>query len=263
LRESLLHDCSSSARIALRAILLGALHGPRSKSAPSYLSNQCTRTYAPKPRYAIGYWQRHGLRPQPVDPLSVIERRAVRFFTHGLPTIRSVIRCGDSRDRATFARLGRRFRWVITSPPYYGMKTYIPDQWLRGWFLGGPPTVDYSATGQLLHSGQEEFVAELAIVWDRVRGVCVPNATMVIRFGAINDRAVDPLPLLSTSLERAGWEITKVEPAGTARDGKRQADQFACGRGAALAEHDVWVSVRQPGVAVVPTRSRRRASPAT
>ena len=28
-----------------------------------------------------------------------------------------------------------RFKWVITSPPYYHMRSYIPDRWLRNWFV--------------------------------------------------------------------------------------------------------------------------------
>ena len=46
-----------------------------------------------------------------------------------------------------------RFDWVITSPPYYGMRTYIPDQWLRNWFVGGPDAVDYTNRDQVVHSG--------------------------------------------------------------------------------------------------------------
>jgi hypothetical protein len=37
-REALLDDCSDPARVVLRAILLGALHGPLNKVVPSYLS---------------------------------------------------------------------------------------------------------------------------------------------------------------------------------------------------------------------------------
>ena len=46
-REAFLVDCSTAARIALRGILLGALHGPKQKAFPSYFSNQCPHTYAP------------------------------------------------------------------------------------------------------------------------------------------------------------------------------------------------------------------------
>jgi hypothetical protein len=240
LRESLIKDAMGPTRTALRAIILGALHGPRTKGTPSHLSNQCPRTYAPKPRYATTFWQERELRPESVDILDVIERRAKRYFTHRLPKPPGFIRQADSRERSTFARLGRRFRWVITSPPYYGMRTYIPDQWLRNWFLGGPPEVDYSQSGQLTHAGRAEFVADLTVVWRRVSEVCLPDATMVVRFGAIQDRAVSSLDLLGASLGAGGWEITNIVPAGAADDGRRQADHFVRERSKALAEHDVW-----------------------
>ena len=44
LREGLLENCRSDTRKALRAVLLGGLHGPRMKGKPSYFSNQCPRT---------------------------------------------------------------------------------------------------------------------------------------------------------------------------------------------------------------------------
>jgi DNA modification methylase len=244
LRQSLLLDCRSSSRKALRAILLGALHGPLTKGLPSHFSNQCPRTYAPKPRYATAYWQSKGLPPRPVDVLGVIERRAERYFGLNLQNVRGTIRCGDSRKKSSFARLGQRFRWVITSPPYYGMRTYIPDQWLRGWFVGGAQTVEYSQNGQLAHQSREGFVAELAEVWRRVREVCLPDATLVVRFGAINDRAVHSLDLLGESLDAAGWSIIDTIYAGTARDGRRQADHFIRDQSPSIAEHDVWAALR-------------------
>lgn len=244
LREGLMANAKSPARTALRAIILGAMHGPRTKGAPSYLSNQCPRTYAPKPRYATAFWQERGLRPEPVDVLDVIERRADRYFAHRLPKPIGAIRLADSRERSAFARLGRRFRWVITSPPYYGMRTYIPDQWLRNWFLGGPSAVDYSQTGQVTHASRAAFVSDLGVVWQRVSDVCLPDATLVVRFGAIQDRAAAPLELLCESLGVAGWEISDVVSAGSAGDGRRQADHFVRGRSTAITEHDIWATMR-------------------
>jgi hypothetical protein len=46
LREGLIESCATDARLVLRAILLGALHGPCSKHGTSYFSNQCPRTGA-------------------------------------------------------------------------------------------------------------------------------------------------------------------------------------------------------------------------
>jgi len=64
LREGLLRNSHSDTRKALRAILMGALHGLYQKLQPSYFSNQSPRTYAPKPRYAVKFWQERGLKPK-------------------------------------------------------------------------------------------------------------------------------------------------------------------------------------------------------
>ena len=81
LREALQRDCRSQSRKALRAILLGALHGPRPKSRPSYFSNQSPRTYAPKPGYAVNFWKSRNLKPEPVDVLEIIRIRAERYYS--------------------------------------------------------------------------------------------------------------------------------------------------------------------------------------
>src|SRR5437867_1148839 len=67
IREELLENCTTEERIALRAIMLGILHGPRQKVLPSYLSNQMPRTYATKPNPAITYWSKHKLYPKRIN----------------------------------------------------------------------------------------------------------------------------------------------------------------------------------------------------
>src|SRR6185437_587066 len=74
LREALLASCDSPARVALRAILLGSLHGPKYQN-PSYFSNQMPRTYATKPRAAISFWKRKRLRAESIDLLPIIARK--------------------------------------------------------------------------------------------------------------------------------------------------------------------------------------------
>ena len=242
LREGLRQDCRSAARKALRAVLMGALHGPQPKSRPSYLSNQSPRTYAPKPRYAVSFWRGRGLIPPWVDVLEIVSVRAHRYYGGEVRrAVGRVIR-GDSREQSTYGPLATKegIRWVITSPPYYGLRTYIPDQWLRWWFLGGPSTVDYSSAGQVTHSSPEQFAEQLRQVWRHVRGVCAPEARLVVRFGAINDRHVNSLAILMHSLAGPGWVVEKCEPAGAASAGRRQAVHFACRKTRALEEHDVW-----------------------
>jgi len=240
LREGLLANCRSDSRKALRAILLGALHGPRPKARPSYFSNQSQRTYAPKPRYAVGYWKRHGLLPEPVDVLSIVRERAVRYYSDERPASGKIIH-GDSRKNI-FARVarGKRAHWIITSPPYYGLRTYLPDQWLRNWFLGGPPEVEYSNEGQLLHSSPEDFASDLRRVWQNVGRINAPGACLVVRFGGINDRKADPLSIIKMFLEGSGFELQTIKPAGSASSGRRQALHFSRPSGEAREEHDIW-----------------------
>lgn len=244
-RAAFLSDCSTPARIALRGIILGALHGPRQKTFPSYFSNQCPRTYAPKPAYAIRYWQGRGLVPRPVNVLAVIEQRAKRYYNE-LPGVTGRVRLADSRAEGALRPDSPEalFHWVITSPPYYGMRTYIPDQWIRNWFVGGTDTVDYRSRDQVVHSSPEDFVTDLRRVWRNAAGVCADEATMVVRFGSIADRSADPLDLIKNSLNESGWRITTIHRAGSASEGKRQADAFLRIKTKAMVEYDVWARRR-------------------
>ena len=240
-REAFLEDCTTSARIALRGIVLGALHGPKQKTFPSYFSNQCPRTYAPKPAYATRFWQGRGLVPEPIDVLAVIERRAKRYYGTS-SEITGAVRLADSREACALQPETPeiRFDWVITSPPYYGMRTYIPDQWLRSWFVGGPDAVDYSNRDQVVHSSPENFAADLRQVWRNAENVCAEDAKMVIRFGGITDRRANPLDLIKSSLSDSGWRITTIKEAGSATEGKRQADAFLRTKSKPMVEYDVW-----------------------
>ncbi len=241
IRSALKRDCRSSARVALRAILLGALHGPVMKRVPSYLSNQCPRTYAPKPRYAITYWLKHNLRPQKVSVRDLVARRAYRYYANALPRVPSRVLLGDSREEDVFQKLdGQLFDWIVTSPPYYGLRTYRPDQWLRLWFLGGSDFVDYSQHGQLTHESPESFVEQLAVVWRNCSSVCRIGARMVVRFGQISDRQTNSLEILRQSFSGTNWRIQTRCDAGSASVGKRQADQFGVDS-TAQREFDLWV----------------------
>lgn len=256
IREGLQRDSNSPARIALRAIILGALHGPQSKSGLSYFSNQAPRTYAPKPAYSVRFWREHSLLPKEVDVLEVIRIRAQRYYGEPLPEARGRILFGDSRDPVVKSSLlgvlgthTRGFSWVITSPPYYGMRTYIPDQWLRNWFLGGPPTVDYSCTGQLSHSSVEGFCQELNDVWRTIEETSNPDAALIVRFGCINSKKIDPREIIERSLCGTGWSIRRITPAGVARKGRRQANHFSRVPPAPPLEFDVYACLSRGGSA--------------
>lgn len=242
LRDGLVANCQSDTRKALRAVVMGALHGPVGKSRQSYFSNQCPRTYAPKPTYATSFWRERGLKPPKVDVIEIIKLRAERYYsTEETVAVGSVVN-GDSQQRGSFDGMVRRPTWIVTSPPYYGMRTYIPDQWLRQWFIGGDASVDYSNDRQLSHTSQEVFCEALRSVWKNCANAAADGCRLVVRFGAINDRKIDSRELMKRSLDRTRWRLVTARPAGTASNGRRQVDQFSPA-GAALEEYDFWAEL--------------------
>lgn len=167
-----------------------------------------------------------GLTPPRVDVLKIIHGRASRYLRDQPSAVNGILRVGDARNPRAYADLPP-ISYVITSPPYYGMRTYRQDQWLRHWYLGGPATVDYAAKdSDFAHSSPDAFIRQLADVWKNVRGVCKRDAMLVVRFGGIHDRKCDPVGMLKESLRLADWHLVTLRSAGTALDGRRQASQF-------------------------------------
>jgi hypothetical protein len=228
LREQLLAHGNDPAAVVLRAIVLGLLHGPRLKGEATYLSNQMPRTYATKPAAAVRFWRARDLRPPHVRVLDAVRRR-VRYTLADVPAAsHGAVLCGDAAT--VLPQLSGTFDWVVTSPPYLGMRSYVPDQWIRNWFLGGPAEVDYSRTNQLHYAPLEAFIADLATVWARLADRCAPTAHMAIRFGALPsiDGGSSPQDILTRSLIQAaaGWVIDEITDAGQPSRSARQATQF-------------------------------------
>lgn len=228
LREALGRMKSVSDEAALlRGTLLGVLHGPLT-GARSYLSNQMPRTFSPKPAYAVKFWKARGLVPASVSVLSIVERKLglMEDSTDRLSRARlSDVRIGDAANKATYRHAPRLIDLVITSPPYYGMRTYVPDQWLRSWFLGGPPSVDYSPSDALPSSSPDDFAEALGHTWSNLAVRARGELNLHVRFGSIPSRAVDAKELLARSLESSGvrWRIVSTRNALNADAGKRQA----------------------------------------
>lgn len=245
LREDLMSQSLTSARFALRGIILGALHGPLSKRKASYFSNQAPRTFASKPTYSVRFWRNRGLCPPEVDVLEIIRVRSVRYYSERLPEVDYLVLQHDSRLpppaslESWLAKHGE-CSLVITSPPYLGMRTYVSDQWLRNWFLGGPDVVDYDSTGQLGQSAVEKYVDDLKKVWVNVATCCSEEAEMVIRFGCLASLVIDAEDVIRRSLEGTPWRLTRTESAGDSRSGKRQADAFSCSKASPIEEIDVY-----------------------
>lgn len=246
LREGLLSRKESNSSVLLRAVCLGALHGPMSKSLDTagYFSNQMPRTFASKPEYSAKFWRERRMTPPRVDVLGVIERRVDRLLQYPVPATVALnsISLGDSRSPDAFAGVPHSVSYIVSSPPYFGMTTYIQDQWLRNWFMGGTPEVPYSENSPFSHRSPEAFAESLALVWDRVGEVCTPDVQMAIRFGAIGSRKSNPSEIIRNSLEasRHPWHLVRSRPAGDANDGKRQATQMQTGD-TAINERDYFI----------------------
>jgi hypothetical protein len=229
--------------VALRAIMLGILHGPKMKTQHSYLSNQMPRTFATKPDYSLRYWKRNKIYPERVKSLELIKRKAEYNFNTELPKkVNGRIIRADSRLNLE-NRINDKFDFVITSPPYYGMSTYEQDQWLRNWFLGGQSNVEYSNKKQVKHWSEKVFISDLAKVWRNSAIFCNPNASLIIRFGALPSKSnKTPSQLIKESLSEAdcGWKISTIKNAGKPIDSNRQANQFSNTPGNYVEEIDLY-----------------------
>lgn len=243
LREGLLGiETETDASSILRAAVLGCLHGPLPKHAENagYFSNQMPRTYASKPDYAVRFWKERGLKAPKVDVLRVLRRKIERLtgLDQASPCPISHVLHGDAQSADVFQSITTAPSVVITSPPYYGMRTYVQDQWIRNWFLGGPHSIDYSAGPQLHHGGQQAFAASLGRVWGNIARSTAPSESvhMYVRFGIIPSALVDAKRLFRNSLEASGvdWRLLSTRSAKSADVGKRQADQMKTESAAAI-----------------------------
>ncbi|MDQ7957814.1 MAG: DNA methyltransferase [Pseudomonadota bacterium] len=246
IRKGLLSTTAESDDIVvLRAAMLGCLHGPVNKvpDKRSYFSNQMPRTFAAKPAYAVKFWKERELRAPKVDVLSVLRHKLDRLSSFELGESKtSRARLGDSRYARSLPTSFRDFSVVVTSPPYYGMRTYVQDQWLRAWFLGGSEEVNYINEEQLQHTGTDVFAESLGQVWRNMARTTADSLDMYVRFGIIPSSKVDAKALVRSSLEHSGvkWNEVSVRAASTASSGKRQADHMAAVSAAAL-EYDFHV----------------------
>ena len=248
LRAGLMRVGDTDASVVLRATVLGILHGPHTKVG-SYLSNQMPRTFAPKPDYALRFWQKRELQAVKVDVVTAVERKLRRMARGAYRECSGAwrdVHCENSVQESAYDSMPREVDTVITSPPYYGMRTYVQDQWLRHWFLGGPSRVDYAHSSDLLSSKPTEFSASLGRTWGHIAQRVKGGLHLFVRFGAIPSRPIDSRRMLFESLEASGarWKVVSVRRANTAAAGKRQVVQMRT-HGAAVDEIDVHAALAQ------------------
>jgi len=169
----------------LAALVLGSLHG-ESRASPNYFSNQMPRTISTKPAYSVRFWQRHAMQAPARDVFEILRGRAAYRYESPIPRQASLVLHTDMRNLPReLKRWTRPIRCVITSPPYLNVTNFEEDQWLRLWFLGGPP---HPTRGRVSRDDRYErpdqywsFVADL---WRSLGAVLAADAHVVIRIGS-------------------------------------------------------------------------------
>lgn len=74
---------------------------------------------------------------------------------------------------------------VITSPPYLDVTNFEEDQWLRLWFLGGPPRPSYGRVSHDdRHRSHTRYWDFLAAAWRGVSPLLKRSAILVCRIGS-------------------------------------------------------------------------------
>lgn len=232
IREGLLRVRKERGATALlRAASLGCLHGPLSKTkeGAGYFSNQMPRTFSTKPMYSVEYWKRNNLVAPNLNVVDVLKRKLSRIqdLDEEIDGTPEQVSCANSCYSTSYRSIPKDIGVVVTSPPYFGMSTYIQDQWLRMWFLGGPEEIDYINVNQIHHSNEERFIKDLSRVWKNIYKSEADMLDMYIRFGSLPSTEADAKYILRASIEEAkGWRIVYTQNASDARCGKRQADQM-------------------------------------
>jgi hypothetical protein len=168
----------------LAALVLGSLHGETDRSS-RFLSNQMPHTISTKPDYSLRFWKNHRSHPPERNTFELLEKQLAYRYETGRPSLRGDIYNVDMRELPRQMGKSERVRCVITSPPYFDITNYAEDQWLRLWFLGGPPEPRVQAFSKDDRHGRiDRYWALLADMWRMLSVLLDRNSHVVVRLGA-------------------------------------------------------------------------------
>jgi hypothetical protein len=202
----------------LCALTLGHLHGEMNRSE-HYLSNQMPHSISTKPVYSLEYWREKNLWPPHRNAFVLLRDRAEFRLAGGFPPRTGLVRRCDVRiSGSEFQRYTGKVAAVITSPPYLDMTSFEEDQWLRLWFMGGPPRPTYGIVSKDdRHTSLDRYWDFLAEGWKGMASLLRPRATIVCRIGA---KSLDPEEIskkVTQSLKKTWKNIQLIaEPVCTA-----------------------------------------------
>ena len=193
----------------LAGLVLGCLHGESNKS-PSYLSNQMPRTISTKPEYSVRFWIKHRYRPPQRDVFDLLRKHLVFRYESEPPALKGLALESDFRDLPSRLRgLKKAPRLVVTSPPYLDTTNFEEDQWLRLWFLGGPPNPTYRTISKDdRHDNPDSYWCLIADLWRVLGKVLARRAHVVIRMGG---KKLTPERIASGLTANSSFSGRKVE----------------------------------------------------
>lgn len=185
----------------LAALLLGVIHGESHKTERC-LSNRMPRTISTKPDYSVRFWDERELRAPKRNAFEILRGEVSYRYESDPPDGRGTVLHSDMRQLPSILSDDAVIRHVITSPPYFNVTRFEEDQWLRLWFLGGPPRPTY---GRVSRDDRHEFAPKywdlISDLWRMLGQVLGRNAHVVIRIGGMGlDVEKMPAQLLATSI---------------------------------------------------------------
>ncbi len=183
LRRSL-HWSRTNVDSMIAALALGSLHGESDKSQ-HYLSNQMPRTISTKPAYSVRYWKERESSPPTRDVFALLRNRLAYRYETPPPDGRATVVHSDMRELPRILRgSSAAIRCAITSPPYLNVTNFEEDQWLRLWFLGGPPRPTYRQVSKDdRHERPDAYWELIADMWRVLGRILSRDAHVVIRLG--------------------------------------------------------------------------------
>jgi hypothetical protein len=152
--------------------------------SPRYLSNQMPRTISTKPAYSVRWWQARNLRPPHRDAFALLRSEAAVRYARGTPTGTATVVLGDMRGLPTALKERAPARLVVTSPPYLDVTSFEEDQWLRLWFLGGPPEPHRGRISRDdRHEQRGSYWLMIADMWRALGPLVEDKGHVVVRIG--------------------------------------------------------------------------------
>lgn len=222
----------------IAALTLGVLHGESHRS-PSYLSNRMPRTISTKPAYSVRFWEKYNLKAPLRNAFELLRTQAKYRYESERPLGDSFILHTDMRKLAWIKdELPGPIRLAITSPPYLDVTNFEEDQWLRLWFLGGPPhPTRMRISRDDRHEREDAYWTFIADMWRMLGALMAKKAHFVIRLGGRDVRPEDMTKKLKGTSTFAQRALRLVSQSVSTLK-RRQTDSFRPGSKGCLIEVD-------------------------